>query len=218
MPYYSFPSFKTVHTYSDLIDANVAFLWGSLLQSPYHHGPIDEETHLLLPSLIELNRLGFITVNGQPARDDVTQTHVWCADRQLPFLEGYLPKVYLPLFRTFMESYRASVVYHVYDVVEPKAPFCCLFRVRPRVQLDYVEGTAPDELCVTWEKAHPQRERLDAIAWRPSTWIHRDHAEYDFYSYPQIDPLLVDHAVKVTLVSTDPSEDLEQLMLTFLTV
>jgi hypothetical protein len=211
------PTFRSVQTYTDLLQANIAFLEGQLLQSPYHLGPIDEETVPLLPKLTQLNRLGFLTVNSQPARNDVKfvqRTQTWSATRQLAFLEWYMPKAWLPSFRTFMDPYETKCVYYVYQVTDQQR-WCCFFKRHSRPFLRYREGTAEPEMCVTWDKAHPDLECLDRVSWRCYTWFYQSSNDYDFARCPWVDEILVDHTVKISLICTDPEEDLEQLMLTF---
>jgi hypothetical protein len=212
-------SFRAVRALSDLIEAIVAFLEGRLLQSPYHGGPIDDETRPLLSDLVALNRLGFVTVNGQPNRSDVSihpDGQKWIAIEQRPFLEGYFDKRYLSAFRVYMETdpLENNCVYHAYLVTRQGYWWwqaCCGLVTH----LKYLEGNAPVRMCVTWDKAHPQRSQLANTPWRAYTYIDRTLNEYDFSGYLNIDDLLVEQFVKITLVG-DAKEQLEKLMLAFM--
>jgi hypothetical protein len=73
-------------------------------------------------------------------------------------------------------------------------------------------------MCVTWDKAHPQLERLGGVSWRQYTWFYQECNDYDFEPCPWMDDLFVDHVVKVSVVCMDPEEDLTQLVLTFVTL
>jgi hypothetical protein len=59
-------NWKKVSTFDALNEEVIAFLEGKRRETPWHGGPVDEETIPLLGDLIELNKLGFISTEGQP--------------------------------------------------------------------------------------------------------------------------------------------------------
>lgn len=215
-------SFRTACTFAELIEANVAFLEGRLLQTPYHLGPVDDETNPLLAELIVLNRSGFLTVNGQPNRSDVyfhSSTQKWVAVEQRPFLEGYMDLRYLSAFRVYMQTdpLESNCVYHAYKVTQRGvwSTICCGMA---SARLHYLEGDAPRRMCVTWDKEHTDRKQLAGMPWRARTFVDRTLDAYDFCKYAKysnISDILSEAYVKIILVG-DAQEKLEQLMTTFM--
>lgn len=51
---------------STLLDLNKRFLRGEISSSPYHYGPIEEETHSLVLSLLKLHESQFLTWSSLP--------------------------------------------------------------------------------------------------------------------------------------------------------
>jgi hypothetical protein len=66
---------RDCRTMADLGEAVVAWLAGEVTQTPGHCGPPAEETYPLIPSLIVLNRAGFVTDNSQLAGN--ADGHTW---------------------------------------------------------------------------------------------------------------------------------------------
>jgi hypothetical protein len=139
-------SFETARTYQDVVDANVAFVVGDLQETPYHHGPLDEESEPLRDDLVAINAAGAVTVNSQPAAYDITWNAAvgWRFWRQRPYLEFYVHKktlaVLLPLLTGHADVYceirqpDQSVVYsdipydrHGLCVVSQTTRPCCWF-------------------------------------------------------------------------------------------
>jgi hypothetical protein len=58
--------FSQIQNFAELCKVNILFLRGEIPMTPYHLGPIDEETVPLVEKLVEINRLGFLTISGQP--------------------------------------------------------------------------------------------------------------------------------------------------------
>lgn len=54
-----------------ILDYYYRFLQGELQEVPTHFGPLDEESAIILPQLLQLNRLGFLTVESQPGEKEV---------------------------------------------------------------------------------------------------------------------------------------------------
>jgi hypothetical protein len=52
--------------FTALLELNKKFLRGEISSSPYHYGPIEEETHSLVPSLLKLHERQIFTWSSQP--------------------------------------------------------------------------------------------------------------------------------------------------------
>ena len=52
--------------FTALLELNKKFLRGEISSSPYHYGPIEEDTHSLVPSLLELHKRQIFTWSSQP--------------------------------------------------------------------------------------------------------------------------------------------------------
>lgn len=61
-------AYNTVETYDDLLQRNIEYLNGNLKANPYTHSSIidDNDMKPLLPKLIELTKLGYYSITGQP--------------------------------------------------------------------------------------------------------------------------------------------------------
>ena len=114
--------FSSVKSYDDLIKANVAFLQGKVRRTPYHCGPIDNETIPLVEDLVKINNYGFISTNGQPSQIigpfirnfetpmNYNPPNVCIGEREILYLQkphiiGYLPKKYVHSFIDFMRNH-----------------------------------------------------------------------------------------------------------------
>jgi hypothetical protein len=62
------PNYSKMKTFQQLCDSNVAFLNGEYGETFYHNGSVDDETIPLLDDLKRINKLGFISMDGQPAK------------------------------------------------------------------------------------------------------------------------------------------------------
>lgn len=83
--------------FQKLLKLNVCFLQGKINKIWYHNGPVDDETIPLLGSLIELNKLGYLTTQGQPFLDTPEE-------KQIPYVSGLvtlekLQYIYPKLYR-----------------------------------------------------------------------------------------------------------------------
>lgn len=76
-------SWASAQSLPDLADATVFFLEGHLQQTPTHLGPLDTETAELVPTLVSMNRAGFITTCSQPGQLDPPSS------AQRAFVEGF---------------------------------------------------------------------------------------------------------------------------------
>ena len=85
--------YREATTFKNLVCLNIAFLKGILNGTPYHHGPIDDETIPLLSQLIQLNKKGFLSTNGQPGIiSDFTVDGVYYQENQKSYISGYIHK------------------------------------------------------------------------------------------------------------------------------
>jgi hypothetical protein len=116
---------KSITSYQDLVDVNVAFLNGKLSRTPYHSGPIDKETVPLLKKLIKINKMGFVSIEGQPAvcsYKNITTKNIFGKEigkmfydeEQKSYSVGILPLKYLAPLRAFL-SKRKDVYYLITD-------------------------------------------------------------------------------------------------------
>lgn len=53
-------------SFEDFSKLNIEFLEGKHYTTPWHGGPIEDETFIVLSEMKELNKLGFITATSQP--------------------------------------------------------------------------------------------------------------------------------------------------------
>jgi len=89
---------KSVGSYNDLIKKNIDFIEGRLQLAPYHQAPIND-TGPLRDDLVEINKLGFITLGGQCALD--TPEH----EKKL-YLNGYLSPSKVRNFIKYLKDFK----------------------------------------------------------------------------------------------------------------
>ena len=112
--------FESCQTYRELLRCNVAYLQGRLTRTPYHGGPVADETIPLLKDLVEVNTRGFMSISGQPSECETTVPTAgpwkgrYVESQQKSYIEGYLPRKLLPAFLTYVISF-PGVKYDVYD-------------------------------------------------------------------------------------------------------
>lgn len=103
--------FKDAQTWSDFVDANVAFLQGKLPRSPYYLEAMDADTVPLLQQLIAIQRLGFISINGQAGLISDDKTH-----QQRSYIVGFLPMGHLVTMIRFLKDHRKKYVARVFQL------------------------------------------------------------------------------------------------------
>lgn len=81
-------------TFKDLQTLTLMFIQNYLKSTPYHMGPLDEESYLISNKLYDITRFDFITTNSQPYEEfqslipsDKGKTVI-----QTPFIEGIIPR------------------------------------------------------------------------------------------------------------------------------
>jgi prepilin-type processing-associated H-X9-DG protein len=144
--------FDKVQTYQDLIQANIAFLDGRVVKTPYYLGPVNEETLPLLPKLRKINSMGFVSFQGQPSTcqyavfvdktwttADGKEAGNWFVDtEQKSYIEGILPRKYLAEVHKFLAN-RNDVYYYIsdkYEVLDVKMPATVYNLTRQRTNKD----------------------------------------------------------------------------------
>ena len=83
----------------DLSDIFIRFLEGKLDKLPWSELPITEESDIIKPDLIELNRRGFLTINSQPAVNGVHSSHPvygWGPKNGYVYQKAYLELLIAP--------------------------------------------------------------------------------------------------------------------------
>ena len=93
--------FRDVRRYSDLQEVYVKYLKGEIKFSPDQAGPVNHETIPLLDSLIKINELGLITVNGQPSK---CEYGVLKSYEQKSYITGFMEKKYLQSFMEYVQN------------------------------------------------------------------------------------------------------------------
>ena len=216
-------SFKDVQTYRDLQDVNILFLQGKLKKTPYHLGPVDEETIPLLENLITINDLGFISVMGQPALDEIKFVdrtwklngqicgNWWYQLRQRSVIEGYLPKAYLDLFLEFMVN-QPDYYYRIYDIQKKTGWFGGY-----SFELPVLYDGMPRGLNITLVRVSKDLNMLDEADWDdPTNILLSIPPPFDFYGYSNIENIMIPYTVKVVISSKEyNSGSVEQLLLDF---
>lgn len=203
------PSFETVRTYQDLINANVAFLQGHLDKTPYHDGEVDKETVPLLGDLVKINRRGFVSLNGQPGLYEhgfikdtwpcggKTCGDWWYEDYQKPFIDGLMKKVDLPQFQKFMKQYADSYYYKVHGTDISTFPFYPYNLTRGR--------------------SHKNKAMLKSTPWEEDTHVHSgDEGNPIHYFSSDIQRIINKEAYWVTIAGSTYNEgSTEKLLLNF---
>ena len=95
--------YRKATTFKNLVCLNIAFLKGILTRTPYHLAPISEETIPLLSSLVQLQKKGFLSVQGQPgvienSKNDNTQ------HKQKSYIVGYMHNSLSEKLQSFIQG------------------------------------------------------------------------------------------------------------------
>ena len=99
--------YKETTTFKNLICLNIAFLKGILKVTPYRGGPVDNETIPLLSQLVQLNKKGFLSTNGQPGSiNNFTSPldGVYYQENQKSFIRGYMHKSLSAKLQSFIQD------------------------------------------------------------------------------------------------------------------
>lgn len=97
-------------TFQDLQTLNLMFLQGFISDTPYHAGPLDPESNIILKELNLLNRLDVITFNSQP--HDIFMSPLPGLEHlqaeQFPYVEFFYPKYKSDKLEEYMKLYLTS--------------------------------------------------------------------------------------------------------------
>ena len=112
--------------FGDLQIKMLDFLNGDLFTTPWHGGPIDSDHESAIEDLKIINRLGFLTINGQTG-ETVKAGKWWRWDKgskmtivmeeegvSRGYLEGYMT---MPTFRAFMKTHKDLELYESFGVI-----------------------------------------------------------------------------------------------------
>lgn len=144
-------------TYQDMVDLNVKFLQGKIVATPYHWGPT-------MGNLVEINRAGFITTEGQP--------HIM-EEGLFSYVQGFLPKTRAREFIEFM-SKRKEVALFVAEM----DPFKVLFSNSQGSSMYFYEVKKSARLS----KSYIKTQRVQTRNGSSSTVTYA----YEIDSYPGI--------------------------------
>lgn len=195
-------SYRSVRTYDDLLHLNVEFIQGRLPMTPYHCGPLNDETLPMVEDLVRLHAFGFLSISSQPARMDAEPVFVprtwlsngklcgnwWVQLKQRPFIEGYMELELLGAFGRFMETKSAEYLYSVYTISEEEYLEClCWGRLYSEMRLHLIETTFPTPVyALTQDRCHTSKSRLLAESWDTYTIYSKTGIPFDFDRYPNI--------------------------------
>lgn len=151
-----------IRTYQDLIEVNTAFIEGKLFKSPYHFGPITSDwSDTGDSSLAQLNRLGFVTVDGQPYLHEISsfldekKNEKFSETIQTPYLDGFLLLEHYDAFVEFMKT----------------QPY---FYYKAEAHGKKLHNTFPNtRYVVTRERSSRNRSDLDKVEWRTHSATNR---------------------------------------------
>ena len=109
--------------FTALLELNKEFLQGEISSSPYHDGPIKEETHSLVPSLLKLHERQIFTWCSQPYLRERKrgEGRKFYDHRQRPFISFIVAEKNNP--RRLLQQLRRkkNIKVHVRKVSSPKA-------------------------------------------------------------------------------------------------
>ena len=177
-------------SYDDLIYANTAFLHGLVARTPYHLGPIDNETNCLVDDLLDLHTLGIMTTNGQPGKPASFVSkwvyNTWSGSmyldcEQKPWLEAIFPmSLYGRLLNSFiafdnehpdqlkykMTEYKPSTTHTSHSFFH----CCCCCTVDPPRR----DTNMTDVNVITRYRTYASLALADRAMWENSTYVHAD--------------------------------------------
>ncbi len=111
-----------VRNYTDLLKLNIQFIEGSIKETPYHHGPLENPSAELVKNLIKLHEYGILTVNGQEAicQNGLKLKHnnEWCDVEQRGFLEFHVDYENKKLAESFLKFIKQTEL--IYSIIDMK--------------------------------------------------------------------------------------------------
>ena len=215
-------TFRKISTFQELIDTNVQFLEGKIHHTPYHYGPVDDETLPMIADLVKLNKLGCITITSQPAVNETYyKNQKWLQLQQKSFLEGYMPISVLCPFIQFMSTYDQEYSYKIYTIKKisglKKWIYTLLGLSDIQVKL-YLEHSKSANENLTRERCTEfGQNKITKFTWINYTNVPQDIImPYDFEGLPNIEPIIVEKMIKFFIYSNDYNKScVEKLLLKF---
>ncbi len=181
-----------IRSYDDFIRTNVAFLEGRIDRTP-NHGPLDPETAPLVPRLVQLNKLGFVSTEGQPVELVKTST---CIHEQRSYISGFMLAHHLPRLEAYAKEKVRDGYYFVVSSLSTDAPQV-LFHTFPKRMLSYSAYWKSSCYNVTRFKVNNQR------SWNKDTnvWIEPSYELRTYDDMPALMTLLAEQCIAVTVAS-----------------
>jgi hypothetical protein len=105
--------FKDSKNMEELIYHNIEYLNGNHYSSCYTNGPIKSETIIILNYLLEINRLGFITVKSYNGSKNPIQCYNKChTNKQRSYIRGLVKKDNYAKIKNYLKSKNFVVINH----------------------------------------------------------------------------------------------------------
>lgn len=136
-----------VKTFDDLKTAMVAFLEGKVNGQPWHPEPVMKETHSILGKLLNINKKGFLSVEGHPAvcknaKSEHPKLYKYL--EQKSYIIGLFPSEHTDSLHQFLEKNK-----DVYYAINGKDVYYSNFVFHSRDD-EYVVG----RFMMPWDELH----------------------------------------------------------------
>lgn len=151
---------KAAKDFSEILNLNRKFLLGEISQTPYHGGPVDDETLPLIKGLLELHDFGLLTEDSQPFE------HL-CGRDENDYFE-YEQRPYV----SFLVSNDNDQVLKFFEMLKNRSEIMtCATEPYSNQTLS---GSHKQRIGVTRERVAKTVERLKETPWRDVTWCFGD--------------------------------------------
>jgi hypothetical protein len=90
--------YHIVQSYRDLINLNILFIKGQISKTPYHHGPLALDSQESRETLIKMNELGFLSMDGQGPKPEAKH-------QQKTYISGFMKAELAKPFIKFIKKY-----------------------------------------------------------------------------------------------------------------
>ena len=150
---------KAAKDFSEILDLNRKFLLGEIPETPYHGGPVADETLPLIGGLLELHDFRLLTDGSQPYehRRGRNNTYRYVEFQQRPYVSFLVPGDNDQVLEFFeMLKSRSEIVVRA---TEP-----------------YPYNSLPGshkQIVISLERVAKNVERLESTPWRGITWAFR---------------------------------------------
>jgi hypothetical protein len=92
------PKYRKVRTFQEHINLNIQFIKGEIPGTPYHYGSLALDSQEQKNSLVQLNQLGFFTMDGQgPQQNNKGQQKVYVSG----FMKASLAKPFIKFIKKY---------------------------------------------------------------------------------------------------------------------